>query len=328
MAELLKNVNESLLEGDNALALYIENNFCESILNEEANAIQESIFKIYSNESCSIEDVLKVTTSISEANLNHNTKSILLSNLYEAFKYCSENTAAAENYMLEFSGNPEKNKVFIEALNKVEKYINDWHDDIKLLLKLGDSILDACEEAAKTPEDNDKIKASYNKAKSAVSDYIKQIQSDKYKSLWADNNKELQKYFALAKKFNNIYGTEPIAAMEAIDKKLDKLINDVYTGEIRNWAKFTTGQKVPYFDRLVAADQAIRNKNKELAGQFASEVINPYLNSLYNTYKQFENFVIKIRAGFNIEVKYTKKYEIIQRFLKSKGEKVEATEKK
>ena len=150
-------------------------NFLECVFNEEAVEISEKIRNFKESTEIGISEYIETFSSINESNLDPYTKEILLFNLFESFNELKENNIIKESYLLEFSGNEEKNKEFIRYLNLMQERIEFYMVYMKEITDFGDKLLDNCKKAAKS-KNVDQVKKVFNDLRCDTDDFISMIQ--------------------------------------------------------------------------------------------------------------------------------------------------------
>ena len=189
-------------------------NFLECVFNEEAVEISEKIRNFKESTEIGISEYVETFSSINESNLDPYTKEILLFNLFESFNDLKENNIIKESYLLEFSGNEEKNKEFIRYLNLMQERIEFYMVYMKEITDFGDKLLDNCKKAAKS-KNVDQVKKVFNDLRCDTDDFISMIQK-KYSAKMQEQYKNFKKYEKLRKKFNNKYSSECMEAKKCI----------------------------------------------------------------------------------------------------------------
>ena len=288
-------------------------NFLECVFNEEAVEISEKIRNFKESTEIGISEYVKTFSSINESNLDPYTKEILLFNLFESFNDLKENNIIKESYLLEFSGNEEKNKELIRYLNLMQERIEFYMVYMKEITDFGDKLLDNCKKAAKS-KNVDQVKKVFNDLRCDTDDFISMIQK-KYSAKMQEQYKNFKKYEKLRKKFNNKYSSECMEAKKKIDPKLEALYNQFIKSEATEWIAFNEGDKPQKWFEICDCYDKIKRIDVDYAGAFC-KYINWYIDVLVDGCRFMLSFINYIRHTLDIEFEDSVRYKIIQRILK------------
>ena len=298
-----------------SLAYYIENSFAQILLDEDAQCIKEQIKSLAETGQFTIDDFCNISDQLREANFSQSTNEMLVEYMYEAFLICGSNLESVDEtaMILEYSGNPEKNKQFIKTLNELEKYLNDYHDFAMENFRLGDRIV---AEMKKVEKYKDKDESKVKKICDNIANMIEDQPYDQEK--WNAHTRNYNEFKRLKSKFSNKFSNITMEEKKALDKKLDALISKTLDSEeICKWIKFQNkGNDTPQFDSLVKYYDMMKKINRDASVECLNKWINPYLEYQWNLLQNCIGFTNWIRRQLNIDRENRLTYKIVQKVLK------------
>lgn len=317
----MKNVSSAVLELFQNNQKSISSTLFESVLNEEANFIQDNITDL--RETCTIDDLINVLYTIREANIEDRSKRALVESLYNTYYYGDTSiseavTESAFNFSFttpQFTGDPAKNAEYIAFLKEMEGLANFLVKLFRDKHKLMNDITDIIDEGGKNAQTSEDVKKILNKCLNTLDKY----NSDLDKKTWQSYMQKLSKFKNLSNTFNNKYSKITMAEKEVIDAKIDELINHIGTNYIMDYVRFTdTNNDTPQYDRLVKGWTALKDVDRDAACELVSRIINPLLQWLYQSWRECIGNLYYLRGLLGLNLKNTNKWKIVHALLKDK----------
>lgn len=318
----MENVSSAVLElFQNNQEESISSTLFESVLNEEANFIQENIADL--REACTIDDLINVLYTIKEANIEDRSKRALVESLYDIYHYGDTSiseavTEAAFNFSFttpQFTGDPTKNAEYIAFLKEMEGLANFLVQLFRNKHKLMNEITDVIDEGGKNAQTSEDVKKVLNKCLNLMDEYNNDIDQ----KTWQSYMQKLSKFKKLSNTFNNKYSKITMAEKEVIDAKIDELINHIGTNYIMDYVKFAElNNDTPQFDRLLKGWEALKEVDRDMGCNIASRVINPLLGWLYQGWRECIGNLYYLRGLLGLKLKNTNRWKIVHALLKDK----------
>lgn len=298
---------------DKTLEMYIEESFLDSIYNENVSAIHDKI--IYHNESSqSTFDFIKSIISESEEKgLSENSKDFITRRLLESMGVSYDIVEAvtedaipldeSTEAILEFQGNPEKNKEFISILKDLEDLCNYNYERIKRLADDMDKLDKDADEAIKDPK---KFKEILERARQYIQDF-----NEWYRKASKTINAPVtfKNFQSKIKKFNNKYSEITMDEKKKLRDKLLKIAKDI-DAMIEPWAK--GGKRIDAFKEKLTKLSVI---DKDYFDKFNKYAWDNY-DYFFSEYKYTFDDIAIICKYLNIERENTVMYKIVNKLFK------------
>lgn len=317
----MKNISSSVLEMFNTQET-ISNTLFEFALHNEANSISLNIEELRES-GCNIDDLINMLYMIKECNIEDHSKRILVESLYNAYydgdiSNSESIQEAAFDFKLtspQFTGDPAKNAEYIAFLKEMEGLANFLIQLFKNKHKLMNDITDIIDEGGKSAKNSEDVKKVLNKCLILIDKYNNSFDSKTYNSYMG----KLSKFKSLSKTFNNKYSKITMKEKEVVDAKLDQLIEHIGSNYIMDYVKFSDlNNDTPQFARIVKGWEALREIDRDLAGQIAGRVVNPLMGWFYQAWRDAIGNLYYLRNLLGIRLKNTNKWKIVHAFLKDK----------
>lgn len=305
---LYSRTEEAMLEAESPLISFLENEFGETMLDEDATELRHSIMEDAMNGSLTVEKFGLYLAQMEGCNFNSFTTKMLMEDLYDG--YLKSYNAEVE---LEYSGNPKLNEEYKRALQQVEAWFLDSDKLIDHIFKTGDEMLAELEKLSKMSleKDETKIKVGVNKIYSLM-DKVSKIDAD-----WETHIKNYQNFDKLNRKFSIKFSNITMEEKKAFDKKLDQLAAKIMDGDIKKWVKFQDLQnQTPAYDKLVVDFEKFKEVDRERALKLLNECINPYIRYQCSVVFTTVGNINVIRRKLGIERENKLLYKVIQRLIK------------
>jgi formyltetrahydrofolate synthetase len=295
----------------NEFSDYVNNNFLNSILNEDAQNIMNSI-KAYRESGEGQFELAKKIIDITDEefkDFDNLTKEHLIEAYFEAFRYrniyLQESVEISEDlkWLLEYSGNPIKNEEFKQSLKDVDKALTQYiavlgvyDSTIKKFIELLNGIkdIDSCRQAYL-----DIVKESKAGDKN-IDNLLKDAGLEK--SPFTNFNRQLNR-------FNNKYSTTAISEKKVFDKKLVEYANKV-NDTIEPWAE--GGEKI---EELNLAIDKFNSYMPELTDK-AVDYIDSWYQNMFNLYDSILGECAFLRRKLGLERENGIIYKMVQKIFK------------
>ena len=290
---------------------YVNNNFLNSILNEDAQNIIDSIKAYRESGEGQFELAKKIIDITGEEfkDFDNLTKEHLIEAYFEAFRYrniyLQESVEISEDLkgLLEYSGNPVKNEEFKQSLKGVDKALTQYvavlgvyDSTIKKFIELfnGAKDVESCRQAYL-----DIVKESKAGDKN-IDNLLKNAGLEK--SPFTNFNRQLNR-------FNNKYSTTAIAEKKVFDKKLVDYANKV-NDIIEPWSE--DGEKI---EELNLAIDKFDSYMPELTDK-AAKYVGSWYNGMFELYDNILGECAFLRRKLGLEREHGIIYKMVQKIFK------------
>ena len=279
---------------------YLDEVFLES--NDEISVIKDRINEAqFSNAQEATEFFAETSNIINCSNLSEPIKKALL-----------ERTM--DKIVLEFQGDPEKNKEFIDLLKEMENALEATEKDIRkvdeIIRKLGKDIKELYDETAKKgfgqPNMLNKLKTITDHVKKEVEDY-KSFMKENYKDV--NIRKTYDNLKRKAKSFNNKYSQLTMEEKKKFVAKFQKSMQDMIE-IVKPWAK--NGKDG---DEILNQIKTLENIDSILGKSLYKDMLN-IMDMVVRMYNIHLSNCIVIFQTLKIEKEKGFMYKLVNRILK------------
>lgn len=189
-----------------------------------------------------------------------------------------------ESYLVEFTGNQEKNQEFIETLKDVDGLCKYHTERLRLLEKNLEETLKYTYEIIKSPK---VFKSKIDQCRKMIDDY-----NAWYEKASRNINGQVTwtKFGKLVRKFNNKFSKVTMEEKKKLDKELEEL------------QIFIKKMAEPWCENGKKADELVRNLD------MVHEIDQDYYKSFYELTNDLYKFFIKEVNYTNDDIIYTRKY--------------------
>ena len=272
---------------------YIDNNFLENCLTEEGIELHKKASSI-KNEDCNWDKLCEMFEYISNSSLSDYSKLNIMKEAVNSMKrqtnYDDEHFGfVSESVILEYQGNPDKNKEFIECLKDLEQLLQFFLDSISHLDSSLQKLGNIAKDIIKSPKKyKDKLEECRNTVKEYNLWYEKAHKNINGQVTWGQFNKKIRK-------FNNKYSEVTMEEKKKLDLKLVSFVKDI-DKIVTPWAK--DGNKIK---------EAVKNIEK------LEELDKDYVKTYYNIFDNFYDILLKEANATMSDISYTRKNLGIER---------------
>lgn len=299
----INNVKKENSELEN----YIENTFLERCLNPEAIELHEEAESLERGKT-SWNEVKSFVDKITESSLSDDTKAILIDEALECMRIerneiIKESGIISESVLLEYSGNENKNKEFMECLKDLEELCNFNTEKVRKLSKYMKSSLTFSNEIIKSPK---VFKQKVEEMRGFVKEY------NEWYNKASKTIRAQVTFSSFAKKvrmFNNKYAEPMMEEKKKIDSKLSKLSDEI-AELVKPWVK--GGESI---DKLLSNSDNLDKIDQSYSNSFRNIAADLY-NVLIDEANYTNNDIRYCRRDLKLEKENTITYKIVNKLLK------------
>ena len=232
----------------------------------------------------------------------------------------------SDDLMLEYSGKPEMNERFEQALKDMDNLIkNDVYQRVPKVLALCNEMLKKANIAVKGIQKGDRPADSYlvelrEALREDISKYNEQCTTSDAKTTANKNYLAFKEFRKISKKFAVKYS---IVTME-MKKKYDKIFSEYYDDlvkETKDWVAWNEYDARKSYDQLCRDHAVFMSFNYYLTVDLTEHYINPILNCMFNNVCGAAGMIQWTRYKLGIQKENSALYKFVQRLFKDKSEK-------
>ena len=304
-------------EGDAEYAEYIEKGFLSSFLHEDNEDIVENLAQLQLKDTITESEVCDALANISVSNIGSAAKLEAMQKVLDVYaESVSVDELNESSALLEYAGNPEKNKILIKLMKEMEGRFQDYYEEIIFIVDALDKMADVVAKEAKKGQ-----KCSAKAAAYSCEAIYKKV-DDKFNSKeYKDYVKKYNTTFSALKKICNSFGVKfndvVMDDKKAFDTKLAAAVKKIKDNKkVTRWLPTESG-RTSAIDDLNKDLDVLKIDNKDAVVNLVQKFQPVYNYAYYAIYGYMGN-INYIRKVLGLERESTVFYKIINKIFKTK----------
>ncbi|MBR6289262.1 MAG: hypothetical protein IKR19_08005 [Acholeplasmatales bacterium] len=304
-------------EGSAEYADYIQRGFLSSFLHEDNEEIVENLAQLQLKNSITESEVCDALANISVSNIGSCAKLEAMQKVIDIYAESVHLDELNESStLLEYAGNPEKNKILIRLMKEMESRLEEYYEEVIFCVDALDQMAATISKEAKKGDKCNAKTAAY-----AVEGIYKKVDSKLTSKDYKEYVKKYNTTFSALKKICNSFGVKfndvVMEDKKAFDNKLAAAVKKVKNNnKVTRWIPTEQG-----------TTQIIKDLNKDLdtlgidnkdAVQNIVKNFQPVYNYTYYAIYGYMGNINYIRKVLGLEKENTIFYKIINKLFKTK----------
>lgn len=304
-------------EGDAEYASYIENGFLSSFLHEDNESIVEDLINLQMKDVVTESDICNALANITVSNIGSAAKLNAMQKVMDVYAEQIELDELNESStLLEYAGNPEKNKILIKLMKEMEERFQDYYEEVIFVVEALDEMTAAVAKEAKKGQ-----KANAKSAAFAVNSIYKKVDTKLSSKEYKEYTKKYNTTFSALKKICNSFGVKfndvVMEDKKAFDAKLKAAVDKAKNNKkITRWLPVNEGTTEAIKD-LNANLETLKIDNADAVTAIIKDIQPIYNYGYYSIYGYMGN-INYIRKVLGLERENTIFYKIINKLIKTK----------
>lgn len=296
---------------------YIESGFLSSFLHEDTDSITKTITNLQLKDSINEGDVCDALINVQMADIGSQAKLEAMQTIVNIYAESVEMDEINESSaLLEYAGNPEKNKALIKLMSEMESRLQDYYNEIDFVITALDEIAAIIKrEAAKGSKANAKDAAF--KVKSVYDKVDKKLSSPENKEYIKKYNITFSALKNVCKSFGVKFNDVVMEDKKAFDKKLDAAVKKVKDNKkFTRWlpASNNTTEAITEFNKDL---NTLEVDNGDAVGQIV-KYVQPVYGYAYNIMMGYIYNINYLRRILGLEKEDTVFYKVLNKIIKTK----------
>ena len=317
----IENIDEQeqTVEETNSYAEFIEHNFLNSFLSESTNEIFDAVNKLKFQNTLDYKDLTDVLVKLEAMDVSDITKVQVMEELTHLYhEWIEAESQVADHALLEYAGDPQKNKILRETMVEMEKAFNEYYKEVDFVISSLDEIHKIVSDAAKAKKVD--AKAASAKVHNVYKKVDSALTTEDYKEYTRVYNTTFRKLANYCRKFSIKFNDVVMEDKKAFDKKLSAAAkkvseNDKFTAWLPSRDTGRT-EKITSFNKAL---DDLRIDSKEATDNIIRDV-QPIYNYGYSAMVYYIGNINYIRKVLGLEKENTVFYKILNKVIKTKKE--------